>query len=119
MFRRVCPPGFYALSAVPGVFKGVGTMSHKRGFWMRTLFAVLVAILSFGIGFVPQIVEEASAGEIPVKKIPRKRIPNTRRYYQAPAFKARAKKNRKLVLKARRSGRQLRRTGSAYEDDYR
>ncbi len=119
MFRRVCPPGFYPLSAGSRVFKGVGTMCRKRGFWMRTVFAVLAAMLSFGIGFSPQPVEAASAEGIPVKKIPRKRIPKTRRYYQAPAFKARAKKNRKLVLKARRSGRRLRRTGSAYEDDYR
>ena len=94
-------------------------MRHKIGFRMWTVFAVLAAILSFGVGFQPQAVEAASAGEIPVKKIPQKRIPKTRRYYQAPAFKARAKKNRKLVLKARRSGRQLRRTGSAYGDDYR
>lgn len=86
---------------------------------MRTVFAVLVAMLSFGGGFLSQTVETASAEGIPIKKIPQKRIPKTRRYYQAPAFEKRARKNRKLVLKARRSGRRLRRTGSAYQDDIR
>lgn len=86
---------------------------------MRTVFAVLAAMLSFGIGLSPRTVAPASAEGIPIKKIPEKRIPKTGRYYQAPAFKKRARKNRKLVLKARRSGRRLRRTGSAYEDDFR
>ncbi len=80
-------------------------MDRIRGFWLRTVFAVIAAMLSFGIGFSPQAAEAASAQGLPIKKIPQKRIPKTHRYYQAPAFDKRARKNRKLVLKSRRSGR--------------
>jgi hypothetical protein len=58
---------------------------------------------------------EAAEKRIPYKWIPRKRIPKQSRYFQAPAFRNRARRNRRLVTKARRSNRQLRRTGTAYE----
>ena len=94
-------------------------MYLKRGFWIVTLFSVLLGMFSAGAGFRPQIAEAASAQGVPVKKIPGKRIPKTHRYYQAPAYDKRARKNRKLVLNSRSSGRELRRTGSAYGEDFR
>ena len=94
-------------------------MYRKREFWVRSAFVVLAAMLFTGVGFQPRIVKAASVKQVPAKKIPKKRIPKTRRYYQAPAYDKRAKKNRRLVIKARRVERQLRRTGTAYEEDLR
>ncbi len=62
---------------------------------------------------------EPPAKTIPIRRIPRKRIPKTVRYRHAPAFSARQKKNRKLVADALRQRRRLKRTGTAYEKDYR
>lgn len=81
--------------------------------------ALFFFILFFLYGPQSFICEAASADQIPVKKIPRKYIPKTRRYYQAPAFGKRAKKNRRLVIETRRGKRQLHRTGSAYNIDFR
>jgi hypothetical protein len=80
---------------------------------------VSVLFLAFFLAGGNVFVESAEAKRknIPVKKIPRKRIPKIGKYRQAPAFNKRSRKNRRLVIETRRSNRQLRRTGSAYEDN--
>lgn len=83
---------------------------------MAGIALFFLIILSDGFQF--SISEATSEERIPVKKIPRKYIPKTRRYYQAPAFGKRAKKNRRLVIETRQEKRQLRRTGSAYDIDF-
>lgn len=94
-------------------------MNRGRKYWILSAIFAFTTVFPAGGSLYPRIVEAASAKRIPSKNIPRKRIPKTRRYYQAPAFGKRAKRNRRLVLKARREGRRLRRTGTAYEDDFR
>jgi len=86
--------------------------------WCWGFFST-VAFTFFIVGSAAFSAAGASEKRIPYKWIPKKRIPKQSRYFQAPAFNKRARRNRRRVTNARRVNRQLRRTGSAYQDDYR
>ena len=86
----------------------------------KRLCAAVFLTVFFGLpGLVPGNAESAARKNLPFKVIPKKRIPKQKKYYQAPAFNKYTRKNRRLVIEARRKKRNLRRTGSAYEDDIR
>lgn len=67
-------------------------MFLRRAFWVCTILVFLEMMLGGTFAFLPEIAEAGSFKGIPAKKIPEKRIPKIRRYYQAPAFHKRAKK---------------------------
>ncbi len=81
------------------------------------IISALALILMLAIAAFFTSAAGASGEAIPAKRIPRKRIPKQVKYRQAPAYNKQSRKNRRLVIKARKSNRQLRRTGSAYEDN--
>ncbi len=86
----------------------------------KRLCAAVFLTVFFGLpGLAPGDVEAVERKNLPFKVIPKKRIPKQKKYYQAPAFNKHSRKNRRLVIDARRKKRNLRRTGSAYEDDIR
>ncbi len=81
----------------------------------RLLAALLAGALAAGLASASFAEEK----RIPVRIIPRKVIPKQVRYRQAPAIDPRQKKNHILVRKARKERGRLRRTGTAYEMDFR
>ncbi len=86
----------------------------------KRLCASVFLTVFFGLpGLAPGDAEAVERKNLPFKVIPKKRIPKQKKYYQAPAFNKHSRKNRRLVIDARRKKRNLRRTGSAYEDDIR
>ena len=95
----------------------VRMIRFKSRYSVRVMVSMvfLAFFLAGGNVFVEKA--EAKRKNIPVKKIPIKRIPKIGKYRQATAFNKRPRKNRRLVIETRRSNRQLRRTGSAYEDN--
>ena len=94
------------------MFRGFSRGVSKYSPWGGFLAAAFIFLMAAS---VVSPAAEAAEKRIPYKWIPRKRIPKQSRYFQAPAFKNRARRNRRLVTKARRSNRQLRRTGTAYD----
>jgi hypothetical protein len=97
-------------------------VSEFRGFSSRLPAAGGRLLAVFLAGALAAGLASAASGEekwIPVRIIPRKVIPKQVRYRQAPAIDPRQKKNRVLVLKARKERRRLHRTGTAYGMDFR
>ncbi len=87
------------------------------GYSVRVM--VSVVILSFiltGASFFANKAE-ARRKKYSRKEYSEKTNPQGENYRQAPAYNKRSRKNRRLVIEARRSNRQLRRTGTAYEDN--
>lgn len=82
----------------------------------RAIFSALFLLISLA---APAAWTQALAAgkKIGPSYIPEKRLPKQVRYRQAPAYGKLAKSNRRLVTKTRSEGRELKRTGSAYEDN--
>jgi hypothetical protein len=81
----------------------------------RAIFSTLFVM--FSVAAPAAWTAARAAGEkIGPSYIPQKNLPKEVRYRQAPAYNKRARINRRLVTKVRKADRQLKRTGTAYED---
>ena len=81
----------------------------------RAIFSVLFVVVSL-VAPAAWTVARAAGEYIGPSYIPQKNLPKKVRYRQAPAYDKRARNNRRLVTKVRKADRQLKRTGTAYED---
>jgi hypothetical protein len=81
----------------------------------RAIFSALFVMVSL-VAPAAWTAARAAGENIGPSYIPQKNIPKKVRYRQAPAYDKRARNNRRLVTKVRKADRQLKRTGTAYED---
>ena len=88
--------------------------------WLATGAGAAIAAAGLILGAPHASAQSANLKQIPVRRIPAKTIPGKIRRRQGRAFSGRQKRNRLLVHKARTDKkRRLKRTGTAYEKDFR